>query len=157
MTSSAITHFHVVLSSGSSNNLGSQQCGELNNFSDKASLDGQTFSGSYKVSGKSLNISYDMYNNADKIQIFDGNGVLVYDPGYVGTKFIGCNRSDPIFTKNGGCQGLSGPERDFEPWPCPTVTAPVTLPISGPGTQVYRYLITSACSGSAWALKFDCV
>lgn len=132
--------------------LGTTQCGDQQNtVSEPATAEYQIFTGSYEVTGTSLEISYDMYDNPDRLQVYDESGKPVYDSGYVGVRY-GCSGTHPTLVSSGwGCQGLAGPSR-YTLY-CPT-ESPITLSVPYP--QRYSYTVTSACPDSTWALLMKC-
>lgn len=104
------------------------RCGQMQvTESEPATAEYQVFKGSYAVNGTSLYISYDMYSNPDRLQVFDASGGQVYDSGYVGTDFA-CEGQHPALDSNGnGCRGLTGPSRS-ESWELES-TCPIPNPI----------------------------
>ena len=102
-----------------------------------------------------LGVRFDMYGNPDRLRVYTTNGTLVFDSGYFGTDYIGCDGPLPINSGplKVGCQGLSG---NNSPARCNLLPAlnvnrtPTTTP------EAYTFTVVSPCVGSSWAIKFDC-
>ena len=108
-----------------------------------------------------LGVRYDMYNNPDRLRVYASNGNLVFDSGYAGVEYIGCDGPLPINPGplGVGCQGLAGKmgsltttdEEACRALPALNVTrAPTSKP------EAYTFTVDSPCFGSSWAIIFDC-
>lgn len=130
-------------------------CGEGISFSQTDTPDDSTFTGQYTVSGTSLQITYDMYDNPDRLVVQDAAGAVIYDSGYVGTAIpLFCYTFVPVVDSGNGCQGMSGKFRPSQTLksPCPNKD-PISIPIA---SSVYFFTVYSPCAGSGWDLLFKC-
>ena len=141
-------------------------CGSGLNFSATAAADNFTYSSNVTVSGRVVQLAYDMYSNPDRLRVYDGRGALVYDSGYVGLDFacaVSAQVQAALVDSGNGCQGLTGPSRvsqtvpfcceEFSPCPTP---ASINIARGTDAPEVFTFTVDSPCANSAWALEFGC-
>lgn len=127
---------HVVVAAAT--DLGIIPCNEVQSvLGATTTVEHQVYSGVFQATGTFFNISFDMYDNPDRLEIFDAEFSSVYDSGYVGTAYPCLGTHPTLASSGGGCQGMAGPARSGA---CPTKN---NITIQVPSPQTYSFQVTA--------------